>query len=282
MHLKRWITGLSALPVLIFLVYSGGIPFLLLIGIAGICAQWEYNRIISNADPDFMSSVVVWCGYLTNLLILAAAHLSGISLVAVLLALNLVIVGVMSVFLYPSNPRVGLIIQKQVLGIIYIPVSLSLLAVIRNGPDGMMFIFLLLGIIFAGDTSAYYVGTYLGRHKLSPAISHGKTFEASLGGLIGNLLVVSIGVAFFLPSISWGAGILFFLAVFFNSTRDIGDATGTGYEDSHLNRLYSAIGSRQASLPRAKTFSLLRITHFNGMEIFFFIAGPAEPIIQHC
>jgi phosphatidate cytidylyltransferase len=159
-----------------------------------------------------MSSVVVWWGYLTSVLILVAAHLSGIGLVAVLLALNLVIVGVMSVFLYKSNPRVGLIIQKQVLGIIYIPVSLSLLAVIRNGPDGMVFIFLLLAIIFAGDTSAYYVGTYLGRHKLSPAISPGKTFEGALGGLCGNLLAGSIGIVFFMPSISWGSGILFFLA----------------------------------------------------------------------
>ena len=151
MHLKRWITGLSALPILIFLVYAGGFPFLLLIGIVCICAQWEYNRIISNADSDFMSSVVVRWGYLSSLLLLVAAHIAGISSVAVLLALNLVSVGVMSVFLYKTNPRVGRIIQKQVLGITYIPLSLSLLAVIRNEPDGMVFIFLLLGIIFAGD-----------------------------------------------------------------------------------------------------------------------------------
>jgi len=211
-HLKRWITGLSALPILIFLVYAGGFPFLFLIGVACICAQWEYNRIISNADPDFMSSVVVRWGYLSSLLLLVAAHTAGISSVAVLLALNLVCVGVMSVFLYKTNPRVGRIIQKQVLGITYIPLSLSLLAVIRNEPDGMVFIFLLLGIIFAGDISAFYVGTYLGRHKLNPAISPGKTFEGAFGGLSGNLVAGGIGVAFFMPSISWGAGILFFLA----------------------------------------------------------------------
>jgi len=211
-HLKRWITGLSALPVLIFLIYTGGFFFLLLIAVACICAQWEYNRIISNADSEFMSSIVVWWGYFAGLLLLAAAHLSGIGFVALLLALNLVIVGVMSVFLYKTNPRIGLVIQKQVLGIIYIPLSLALLAVIRSQPDGMGFIFLLLAIIFAGDTSAFYVGTYLGRHKLSPAISPGKTFEGALGGLSGNLLAGSIGIAFFMPSIPWAGGILFFLA----------------------------------------------------------------------
>jgi phosphatidate cytidylyltransferase len=211
-HLKRWITGLSALPILILLIYAGGFFFLLLVAVACICAQWEYNRIISNADAGFMSSMVVWWGYCTSLLLLAAAHLSGIGLVAALLALNLVAVGLMSVFLYKANPRIGLVIQKQILGITYIPLSLAMLAVIRSEPDGMGFIFLLLAIIFAGDTSAFYVGTYLGRHKLSPAISPGKTVEGALGGLSGNLLAGSIGVAFFMPSISWGAGILFFLA----------------------------------------------------------------------
>jgi len=77
----------------------------------------------------------------------------------------------------------------------------------------MTWIFLLLAIIFAGDISAYYVGSYLGRHKLNPAISPGKTIEGALGGLAGNLLVGSIGKFFFLPALSWGPAILFFLAV---------------------------------------------------------------------
>jgi len=184
----------------------------LLIGFACICAQWEYNRIISNADSDFMSSIVVWLGFLSSLLLLVAAHPAGTGLVVVLLALNLVSVGVMSVFLYKTNPSIGIIIQKQVLGLIYIPLSLALLAVIRNESDGMAFIFLLLAIIFAGDISAFYVGTYLGRHKLSPAISPGKTFEGARGRLSRNLLAGSIGIALFLPSISSGGGILLFLA----------------------------------------------------------------------
>ena len=71
----------------------------------------------------------------------------------------------------------------------------------------------MLAIIFAGDTSAYYVGSYLGRHKLSPAISPGKTIEGAIGGLAANLAVGSVGKALFLPDLPWGSGILFFLAV---------------------------------------------------------------------
>jgi phosphatidate cytidylyltransferase len=81
------------------------------------------------------------------------------------------------------------------------------------GHSGTIWIFLLLAIIFAGDTSAYYVGSYLGRHKLSPTISPGKTIEGAIGGLTANLVVGAIGKAFFLPDLAWSLSILFFLAV---------------------------------------------------------------------
>ena len=93
------------------------------------------------------------------------------------------------------------------------PYLLSFLILIRAGSSGMIWIFLLLAVIFAGDTSAYYVGSYLGRHKLSPAVSPGKTIEGSIGGLAANLVVGAIGKYFFLPEIPWGLCLLFFIAV---------------------------------------------------------------------
>ena len=125
----------------------------------------------------------------------------------------LVIVGLISTFLYKSKPSVVNVIPKQVQGIVYIPLLLSFLVSIRREPDGMTWIFLLLAVIFAGDVSAYYVGSYFGRHKLNPAISPGKTIEGAIGGLAGNLLVGSTGKFLFLPALSWGPAVLFFLAV---------------------------------------------------------------------
>jgi phosphatidate cytidylyltransferase len=211
-HLKRWITGLVALPFLIFLVYYGGIPFLLLIVLACICSLWEYYRIICDGERRTQSSIILWWGYCVSPLILGLAHYDGLSIVALAIALNLVVIGLFSVFIYKSNPQVGDIICKQVLAIVYIPLLLSFLVMIRSGPDGMTWIFVLLAIIFAGDISAYYVGSYLGRHKLNPAVSPGKTIEGAIGGLAGNLIAGSIGMTFFLPNVSLATGILFFLA----------------------------------------------------------------------
>ena len=213
MHLKRWITGLSALPFLIFLVYIGGFPFIILVGFACVCSLWEYYRIVFNADGEILYGVVVWWGYIVGLAVIVAAHIANSDSVLVVLALDLVIVGLMSMFLYKSNPSIVNVIPKQVQGIVYIPLLLSFLVSIRRDPDGMTWVFLLLAIIFAGDISAYYVGSNLGRHKLNPAISPGKTVEGAVGGLAGNLLVGSIGNFFFFPAFSWGPAVLFFLAV---------------------------------------------------------------------
>jgi phosphatidate cytidylyltransferase len=212
-HLKRWITGLVALPFLIYLIYLGGIAFLLLIGLACICSLWEYFRIVFNAEQRPRSSIIVWWAYFVSLVILGATHIDGPAGMVTAVAFNLVIVGLFSVFIYKANPLVGDIIQKQVLGIVYIPLLLSFLIMIRREPDGMTWIYFLLAIIFAGDISAYYVGSYLGRHKLNPAVSPGKTIEGAIGGLVGNLLAGAVGIYFFLPTLSWAIGIVFFLGV---------------------------------------------------------------------
>ena len=211
MHLKRWITGLSALPFLIYLVYLGGVPFLFLVAIACVCSLWEYYRIVFNADRPMMYNAVTIWGYVVSLGILSAAYVAGPESVLVLVALNLIGAGVMSVFIYKTNPAVVEIIPKQVMGVVYIPLSLSFLVAIRHEPDGMTWIFLLLAIIFAGDISAYYVGSYLGRHKLSPAISPGKTIEGALGGLGANLLAGAIGKYLFLPAVAWSPALVFFV-----------------------------------------------------------------------
>ena len=211
MHLKRWITGLSALPFLIYLVYLGGAPFVLLVGIACVCSLWEYYRIIFNADRRMMYNAVTIWGFLVSIAVLISAHIAGPASVLGLIALNLILAGVFSIFIYKTNPAVVKIIEKQVLGIVYIPLSLSFLIVIRQEPGGMTWIFLLLAIIFAGDISAFYVGSYLGRHKLSPAISPGKTIEGAVGGLLANLLAGAVGKFFFFPDLGWPWALVFFV-----------------------------------------------------------------------
>jgi phosphatidate cytidylyltransferase len=54
---------------------------------------------------------------------------------------------------------------------------------------GLSIIIFTMCVTFAGDTGAYFVGTYFGKIKIVPAISANKTLEGSIGGLCSSVIV---------------------------------------------------------------------------------------------
>lgn len=74
------------------------------------------------------------------------------------------------------------------MGITYIGVCAAHLGLLRYLPMGREWVLFLLVTIFGGDAGAYYVGKGIGRHKLCPKISNGKTIEGAIGGLAVNAM----------------------------------------------------------------------------------------------
>ena len=67
-----------------------------------------------------------------------------------------------------------------------------------HGPQAVLWLVLL---VIAADVGAYFAGRSLGRRKLAPRVSPGKTLEGALGGLLLVALVAWYGAAHFgLPS----------------------------------------------------------------------------------
>ena len=52
--------------------------------------------------------------------------------------------------------------------------------------------FLLLAIVWLGDTAAYYVGSAWGRHRLAPVVSPKKSWEGAIAGLATSLAATAI------------------------------------------------------------------------------------------
>ncbi len=71
--------------------------------------------------------------------------------------------------------------------LLFTQLSATMIDVVYELGSGPLFA-LVLGAK-AGDMGAYLVGKSLGRHKLIPHISPGKTIEGALGGIVASLLV---------------------------------------------------------------------------------------------
>lgn len=78
---------------------------------------------------------------------------------------------------------------------LYIGATLSFALLIRHLPEargasaelpweGTMLVLLAFGVIWVGDSAAYFVGRAVGRRRLAPRVSPGKTVEGAVAGLV--------------------------------------------------------------------------------------------------
>jgi phosphatidate cytidylyltransferase len=90
-------------------------------------------------------------------------------------------------FRFQDMQAVSRDLAVSLFGLLYIPLLLSHAALLRTLPAGRDWIFLVLFVVMASDTLAYFVGMKWGRHSLYVAVSPKKTIEGSVGGLLGGI-----------------------------------------------------------------------------------------------
>jgi phosphatidate cytidylyltransferase len=222
MHIKRILTAIIAFPLLSLLIFKGTILlFTLFISIVSLIALYEYYRIVfSDKKEAIFSSIPAW-GALCGLLIIGAAYIHSFQLIIGLLVLNFIGAAMLSMPQYKNGPGILNVVEKEIQAVIYIPLSLALMVLLRNDPYGVPWIFFLLFIVFAGDIGAFYSGKFFGRHKLSPSISPNKTIEGSVGGMIVCMIVGYIFMRLFLPHLN--GLIIFLLFIIVNISAQAGD-----------------------------------------------------------
>ena len=81
----------------------------------------------------------------------------------------------------------------------YIALPLGFLVQVRQQWSGAFLLLFLLLIVWAGDVFAYFVGSSLGRHLMSPRISPKKTWEGAFASLVASLIVGGLLYNYALP-----------------------------------------------------------------------------------
>jgi len=196
--IKRHVTGALILPVFIaYIYYLKPLPyFFVLLGAVAVIAMWEFYEMykvpVRLYVPGIMIGIFlfyVFCRY--------PAYVKEGIFVSMLFLLLL--------RLFFANTPSGCMseIAPITLGFFYIVFFLSFQWLLRTGDNGLEYIFLLYTATWLSDSMAYYIGTYLGRNKLYPAVSPNKTIEGAFGSIIGGILgVVIIKNIFDIPALS--------------------------------------------------------------------------------
>ena len=81
-------------------------------------------------------------------------------------------------------------VAATVLGTAWIAFGLAFVLLLRGIEEhGRLAVFTVLLAVFAADTLAYFTGHLIGRHKLAPVLSPGKTWEGLVASTIAAVLV---------------------------------------------------------------------------------------------
>ncbi|WP_243030722.1 phosphatidate cytidylyltransferase [Thermus altitudinis] len=109
---------------------------------------------------------------------------------------------------------------------LYLPWTLGYVPLLRELPDstlGLWTLSLPLVASFATDIGAYFVGRTLGRQKLAPEISPGKTVEGSLGGIAVSFLALVLYTSLVREVFPFGLLELWLFSLLLSLAAQLGD-----------------------------------------------------------
>ncbi len=92
--------------------------------------------------------------------------------------------------------------SNTLFAMLFVAVPFSTLALIYSHPDGRFYVILIVAANAFCDTFAYYTGRAVGKRKLAPSISPGKTVEGFVGGAVGALAGAVAVKMLFMPTVA--------------------------------------------------------------------------------
>ena len=184
---QRVITALLLLPLVMAVIFMASASwFLLLLALILLGGSREYSRLAGvSSYPTGYLLVLIQATILAVLFLYIdywpnniSMYLSACCIAWVLLFIRLPL----------YRPDMQLDNSYRIISLVTAIVSITTgwfaLGWIRVQPEGSWLILLLLLIVWAADTGAYFSGRAFGKRKLAPYISPGKTMAGLYGGLI--------------------------------------------------------------------------------------------------
>jgi phosphatidate cytidylyltransferase len=244
---KRVLTALVLIPIVVGIVLFTTTTFVAMAtAVISVLALWEYFAL---GDAIGHRAYRLWTTFCSLLLLFFQWGVSAdqgsrsfpfaqkasrpftvddtwipLALVFFVFGLTLLILSTRRA-LVEALPAAG--ISSSALLLVAFPLSFAV-RLHRAGNDGPKLLLLALVITWAADSTAFFVGRAIGKHPLAPHISPKKTWEGSIGGMLGSLVVAyvfSFWIRIPLPH-------LLAMAILGNIAGQMGDLLESAYKRS--------------------------------------------------
>ncbi len=172
----RTLSAAVLIPAVLADVWAGGIWFHLFVALIGILMALEWVTIVHRGSPvQFaLHAAGAMCGALLPLDVGLAGGLIAIAVLALLSA---------AVAAYEDRQGPA----WRYLGVVYVSVPPIAFVILREDPVyGIAAIVLVMVMVWAADTFAYFAGRLIGGPKLAPVISPKKTWAGLVGAMAGS------------------------------------------------------------------------------------------------
>ncbi len=231
--MKRVVTSAILAAVIVAALFYGGVRgFAALTMLAAAGGAWELARL--GLPASWTTRLLLVCGAALVALSSMCPHpykaaTASLFLVTSLSALD-------AILRYPGK---GTEAGPWILtchGTAYLGLGGFFAVLLRALPQGLEWTCFLVAAVAAGDSGAYYTGTILGRHKLHPALSSGKTVEGTVGGLVASAAAGAAVSLLLMPGRN--PAFMAFIALAVGAVAQVGDLAesllkrGFGVKDS--------------------------------------------------
>ena len=214
---QRILTAIVGIIVVVPIILYGNWPFVLFVYLLGTIALFEMIRMYQ------LKRRVLFGGVATVFLWLFIVPIEEITVysytvtkfeLVILLAVVLLVASVLTKNEFTFDHASFVFLATVYVGI-------SFYFIIETRLIGLHYFLFILFTIWATDTGAYFIGKYLGKRKLWPAISPNKTIGGAIGGLLFALIFAS--VFYFIDSLDRTIFALLLLTVIISIAGQLGD-----------------------------------------------------------
>jgi phosphatidate cytidylyltransferase len=231
--LKRILTTVIGLPLVLMIIHLGGILLLIVCMLVGLVGLRELYIAFSKTDkPIHAVGYIATIGYYLAIYYFGPGYWLLISLTLFIIAVQTCLV----VF-FKNLPLEDCV--TAVYGFLYVPFLLSFIVLVREHEAlGAFYVWLIFTSSFGCDTCAYVTGMTLGKRKLKNTPSPSKSLEGLIGGIIGATLI----------------GLLFgWIVTHFTNVEFEGNFMLNAAAISFVGAIFSVIGDMAASAIKRHT-----------------------------